>query len=546
MAKIFSITNSPTKPNKLAVVKGVVPQNPDNSNPFFGAKGTVNNVERFMEFWALMDAVQKHGYIRAAIGVIGRSSVGSWWSLVKHTEYGDLGTEIERRLLYDFYIHRYRSWTSVLDYQNIATKLMMGIMYLRYFGQAAYHILRDASGRPVGMDFLHGLVLPNFDSTGTFVQPAFVQFPSRNPRDRIEFPNQRDIIYMVNPDWEGDPSGGTDMESLATFTLPLDIYLMTGAREYLRNRDKPEVVYELSPDLSDEAFDDFVAEMGSRHAGPLNMGRNPIAVQGDFKVHELRPLPKELPYQQSRKDSRDEELAVIGVNGAKLGIVEEQTGTAFRELRKEFHETGLSPLQVIFELFLYEQLHVREFNAPGWIFKFNSPDFLTAVERATVHMRYRQMGVLSPNEIRHELGRRPRLDEGGDQYSVPVGQDVEGGMDNGTGQPGSTPEGRPIEPDDPSQIGAPSDNDADPVRGDGHDEETRSLMASELRAWKRFVLRRLERNKTMRSFETRYIPKDIADAIQRVIDGASQPDEVAAVFREVINIIENAEVSTNG
>lgn len=547
MAKIFSIsTDRPsTHTNRVAVMRSPQPVSIDYGSPLFSPRLGVGNVERFIEFWALMDAVQRHGYIRAAIGVIGRSSVGSWWSLRRHAEYGEIGTEWERRLLYDFYTHRHRSWTSVMDYQNIATKLMMGVMYLRYFGQAAYHILRDVTGRPVGMDFLHGLVLPNFDETGTFKVPAFIQYPSRNPQKVVEFPNQRDIIYMVNPDWEGDPSGGTDMESLSTFTLPLDIYLMTGAREYMRNRDKPEVVYELSPDLADESFDEFVAEMSGRHAGPNNLGRNPIAVQGDFKVHELKPLPKELPYQQSRRDSRDEELAVLGVNGAKLGIVEEQTGTAFRELRKEFHETGLHPLQVIFELFLYEQVHVREFKAPGWEFRFNAPDFLTAVERATVHMRYRQMGVLNANEIRHELGRQPREDDGGDLYAIPLGQELEG-EDTG-GQPGSPPEGRPVEPDSPAQVGEPSDSSGDPVRGDNHDEEDRTSLISELRTWRRFAVKRILAGKpTLRRFHTNFIPEYLANAIHLAISAETTVEGVCIVFDEVINILERSEVSSDG
>ena len=108
------------------------------------------DLQRFAEFWSLMDVVRRHGYIRAAIGVIGRSSVGSGWSLRRHSEYGSLATEFERRLLYYFYIHRKRSWTSILDFQNVSTKLMIGIMYLKYFGQAAYHVLRDATGRSIG------------------------------------------------------------------------------------------------------------------------------------------------------------------------------------------------------------------------------------------------------------------------------------------------------------------------------------------------------------------------------------------------------------
>jgi hypothetical protein len=201
----------------------------------------------------------------------------------------------------------------------------------------------------------------------------------------------------------------------------------------------------------------------------------------------------------------------------------------------------MHPLQILFEMFLYEQVHVREFHAPGWEFKFNSPDFLTAVERATVHMRYRQMGVLNPNEIRHDLGRQPRDDDGGDMYAIPVGQELEGGEDDTGGQPGSPPEGRPVKPDAPSQVGAPSDSSDDPIRGDQHDEQDRESWMRELRTWRRFAIKRAERKRPFRTFATEVIPADVANAIQAALGNVKEAWEVSAVFDEVLNILESLE-----
>ena len=285
----------------------------------------------------------------------------------------------------------------------------------------------------------------------------------------------------------------------------------------------------LSPDISEDGFNQFVDEMEARHAGAGNMGRNQIAVQGEFDVKELRPLPDGLPYQQSRDQARDEELAVAGVSGAKLGLVDDMSNANLKENRREYHETSMVPLFRMVELCFYEQIHQREFGYDGWEFKFNAPDFLTAVEKATVHMRYHGMGVLNPNEIRHDLGKPPREDEGGNAYFDPAAQQNE---------QGSPPEGRPQEPDDPSQTGEPTLDDQDPPRGDGHDEETEhillaadgALVLEELRTWERFAKNRAKRNKPMRVFRSDILPKEVIDIIHSKLSDDMTQDDVAYVF----------------
>jgi phage portal protein BeeE len=482
---------------------------------------------RFAEFWDLMDTIRQHGYMRAAMSVIGRSAIGAGWAILKNPDYAGIVEDAQRQRLHNFYTNPYHTWSNVKDFQSMAYKLMLGVMYLRYFGQAAYYIVRDAQGNPIGLDFLHGLVVPNVDSSGSFKSPAFIQYPSRNQAVSVSFEKPTELVYLVYPEWEGSPMGGSDIEALSTYTLPLDIYLQLSAREYMKNRDRPEVVYQLPPDISEDGFNKFVTWMEQSYAGAGNMGKSPVAVQGEFDIKELRPLPKDLPYQQSREDTREEELAVAGVNGAKLGISSQMASANLREMRREFHETSLIPLCLFVETGFYEQIHVREFKAPGWSFKFNSPDFLTAVERATVHMRYYSLGVLTPNEIRTEIGKLPRQDPGGDVYAAaPV-----------KNEPGSPPEGRPVEPDAPSQVGEPTNDNQDPVRGDQHDDNTRESMVAELALWRKFAVRRFKKGRTIREFETTYIPGDLREVIQPFISQAKTIGELNSLFDEVTTLL---------
>lgn len=486
-------------------------------------------LRKFYDFWDLMETIKRHGYIRAAMSTIGRSTVGTWFTFREHEEYKN-AAQLHRKKLMDFYYYKNRDWDNIKDFQSLAGKFMIGIMYLRYFGQVGFHILRDENGMPLGFDHLPGLILPNVDETGKFKSPAFYQFLSEDVTKFVAFENPKDVIYITTPDWTGSPLGGTDLESLTNLTLVLDLYLQTSAREYMKNRDKPEVVYQLSPDVSEEGFNLFVSQMQEKYSGASNTGKSMIAVQGDFKVHELRPLPESLPYQDSRKETREEELAVSGVSGAKLGLTENMANANVRENRREFHEATMKPYFRIFEMGLYEQIHVREFNYPDWELAFNQPDFLTAVERATVHMRYRDMGALTPNEIRYDIGKKPRTDEGGDEFVKPDGKTEE--------EQGSPPEGREDRPDAPGVTGEPTLDDQDPPRGDGHDDGLRESMLKEIRQWRTFALKRLANGKAMRSFRTEFLDEPTRQLIEDKIYHIKDVDGVKNLFDDLINVVE--------
>lgn len=493
---------------------------------------------RFSQFWDLMDTIKIHGYVRAAMSVIGRSTVGAWWSLRKHEEFGTQATERQRKRLIRFYLSPEKQWTNIKDFQSIAYKLMVGAMYLRYFGQVGFQILRNELGQPIGFDHLPGYIVPNVDDKGTFKSPAFFQYPSRNPKDRITFSSPRDIIFIVNPDFEGYPTGGADTASLTNFAFPLDIYLQTAAREYLKNRDKPEAFYLLSSDVSDEAFEDFVSALEEKYSGPSNIGKSPVAVKGDLEIKELRQLPSDLPYQQARDDVREELLAVSGTPGAKLGLTASMASANLREMRREFHEATMIPLFRLIEVALWEQLHVREMDAIGWEIRFNNPDFLNAVERATVHLRYKQMSVYSSNDIRYQLGDAPRKDELGDMFDDQLAQSKQSATPN---PQGNAPEGRPVEPDAPSQTGEPNTDPPDPVRGDQHDEVSNVLMLQELRQWRSFSLRRV--GKEARPFQTNYLPDVIRAAIQNDLMGMTTAEEIKGYFAEAEQIFLDSLVS---
>lgn len=539
------------------------------------------SLQKFLLFWIMMDTIKVHGYTRAAMSAVGRATIGTWWTLSKHEEWGSQATEDQRTSLLEFYSSMNREWDNIKDFQNLAYKLIIGAQYLKFFGQVSFLINRNNAGQPIGFDHLPGLIVPNVDEFGYFKDPAFVQYPTKDPRIRTEFSSPDDVIYITNPDWEGSPLGGSDIEALTEFTLPLDIYLQTAAREYMKNTNRPELIYMLPQDISDDAFDTFVRLLNSKYAGPNSMGRNPVAVQGELKVQRVDDLPKDLPYQEARTDARDETLATAGVSGPVLGIGDTFSSANIREARRQFHETTMEPLFRLIEGGFYEQLHIREFVAPGWAIQFNNPDFLTAVERATVHMRYIQFGVLSPNEAREDLGKEDRED--GDDYVTPTG------MEDEEEEQGSPPEGREDDPDAPSETGEPTNDDQDPPRGDQHDDESARALAeleddtfltetvssehpevpgyagpeikaesreaaeeiaetmqtevigqlvAEIQAWRKYAISRVKRGMHLRQYRTNHIPQDISDLIQERLEYADDVETVNEIFDDLFSLME--------
>ena len=498
------------------------------------SEGYVVN-EKFTLFWDLMETIKIHGYVRASMSVTGRTTVGTWWKLKKNLEFSTQAKELHRKRLLNFYNFTDREWDNIKDYYSLAYKLMIAAMYLKYFGQAAFHIVRDGAGNAIGLDFLHGFIVPNVDEQGYFKSPAFRQYVSRDTQDYVEYDTTEDIVYIVNPDWEGYPTGGTDIESITNFALPLDIYLQTAAREYVRNRSTPEAFYVLSPDISDDAFDDFVEALETKYGGASNVGKNPVVVQGELDIKTVSKLPEDLPYQEAREDTRTETLAVSGISGAKLGIDDEASAGTLKELRREFHETTMKPLFQFIENAFYEQIHIREFGITGWLFMFNNPDFLTKVESATVNMRYHSIGVYNPNEIRDILGDEPREDENGDLYvdqlesMNPVSNSPLENPDTG-----SPPEGREDEPAAPAQTGEPTNDDQDPPRGDTHDEDALAFLV-ELKKFKSFALNRVTKGRALRVFESTVIPDYLVTAMTKEINqGEANPERVKGLFDYLI------------
>jgi hypothetical protein len=189
------------------------------------------------------------------------------------------------------------------------------------------------------------------------------------------------------------------------------------------------------------------------------------------------------------------------------------------------------------EFGFYEQIHVREFAAPGWNLQFNSPDFLSALERATVDMRYFQLNAKTVNEVRRSVGLAERSDGRGDWFADQFneyGNSSIGDENDGIIDP---PE---IEAQDEDAV---QEHPDDPVRGDDHDDfgsgnrKWLDDVVDELEIFRKFSKKRLKAGKQLRQFNSSILSGDLVATIQEHVKGVSSPAGVDAVIDSVVRDI---------
>lgn len=465
----------------------------------------------------ICDAARAHPTLRAAASAFGRAVIGPQWRIIRHPEFGNKATEKQRDDILDFFSPiPDRPLTSYKDIFSTSAKLWATAGAILLYGHSAWEILRNGFDKAIGFDNVFGYIEPNVDDTGAFQQPAYTQFVTRAGRIlRTEFAKPDDLVFFAVPDFVSAKLWNMDMEALTDFSLPSDIYAMMAYLSLHKHLNTPlHGHWEVAPDVSDDDYDAFYDLLNNKYAGSEHYAENPLVLRGSATFKEAQRTTDDAPYIDGRQIAQREIDSVTGVPASRRGDAQGGTQMQAKESRREFWETCLKPWTNVFQEIIWAQVCVREFDAPGWIVVFDAPDFLTRVERASVHMRYIQWGALSPNEVREELGQKSR--DGGDYYLIPQNMAMQGEQ-GGPPEPVSETDG-----DDP-----PSEEQPVP----GQDDPERPDKMRELRAWRRFALNRLGR--PSRPFEANAINAQVAAGIASALKICDDPSLINELFDSV-------------
>lgn len=470
---------------------------------------------RFLMLSQIVRAYRMHSWTNATVNVIGRSLIGSGWDIVPDESSGVAPSQAGKKKIEAFLNSQGADFTNIKDFVGFAGKIAQTGMILKLTGQFGWEIIRR-NGQPIGFDVISGYIRPNVDAHGNFLSPPFLAYPwdGKGPEDVVAY-DLEDIVYSYNPGVTGDISGETVYEALSVTAIPSDLSAGTSYRELFYNVNAPyNGVWEVDESVSDEDFDKFCDLLDDRYSGPENFGRNPLIIRGrvDFKPTSSRSK-EDAPYLEGRRYTQEEISAVTGVDGNKMGLTESSNKANMRETRREYHENVMRPLTRWLEDEIYRQVFVRILGVKGWRLVFKRPDFMNALEQATIDSRDIQSGIVNPNEVRATRGMKPR--KHGDEYRNMPGSTVDGApsgdmpmpADQGGPGIGSGQPGRPRK--------------HDPARPPRDEEDTSKLLAdslNELRSWRKYYLRMMDGKVDEKDFEFRFIDSDLVDEAKSMLD----------------------------
>jgi len=446
----------------------------------------------------MLEVLGYHAGLRAAASHQARAMITPPLQLIRDERYD--ASDLQRRRLEQFlFLGGDRSYENILDFFGFSSKLFLTVGYFQTVGQAAWWVLRNQDGVPIGWDFLIGLVVPQVDvNSGKFKEPAYHVYTPDRLLQPIKVSKPSDLVLFLHPSLAGR-LWGSDVEALMELTLPSDISAQEAYLSMHRDRTAPyDGIWQIPADSEDEEYDRVDAMLKARYN---QFAANPLLARGALKFEPIRRNADEAPYLDGRRIARTEIAGVTGVFGAQMGDTEGTTFSNMREIRRSWYEMTQLPLARMLEDIIWEQVCIRLFRAPGWRPQWLAPDFLTMVEKAAVAARGRQWGLMSSNEARKLQGMQPR-DGGDDDYILPSNvapvSPVGGAPDE------TRPEQGELEPAEEDPTGAARPPDVRP------DEEQR---ARELDRWRRLALLACRKGGQWKRWEPRHIAPMLAEAI---------------------------------
>lgn len=135
-----------------------------------------------------------------------------------------------------------------------------------------------------------------------------------------------------------------------------------------------------------------------------------------LRFERLSVEEKEASFRMFKKDNRDSILTAHRVPPYRAAIVEQGQlgGNVAVETDRIYLDSVINPRQSDFAWIINEFIIKQGLGIAGWEFQFEDINIADRGKEAEIHERYFNMAVLSPNEIREELGMEHY--EGGDGH----------------------------------------------------------------------------------------------------------------------------------
>lgn len=267
---------------------------------------------------------------------------------------------------------------------------------------------RDGYVQIANSNKIQAVFFRNFQDTET-VDPIN---GDSNPNELIHFKT-----YSPNNTYYGIPSSVS-----AAAAIVGDKFAKEYNIDYFENKAIPRYAIivkgaKLSQKSKQELVNYFRQEVKGRNHGTLVIPL-PASIGGDtdIKFEKLEAGIQDASFDKYRKSNRDEILIANRVPAPKVGVYDNANLAVSRDADKTFKTQVIGPDQAIIE----KKINgiVREFT-DMISFQFNSIDLIDEDIQSKIFDRYLRTEVVTPNEVRGELGL-PERQDGDDVLPFPT------------------------------------------------------------------------------------------------------------------------------
>ncbi len=293
------------------------------------------------------------------------------------------------------------------DWQTAQEFWQMQVVNLCLRGNSYSYIVRGESGRVVA---LHPIPV---DSVSVHVEAqnriTYNVTIGEKGRQRTEVFAPQEILHFKTMSLDGIT--GISPISYQGHLLGGAIEQRDHSNSVFANGSTPRGVLQVDGTLSDDAYNNLKESWEGAHGGRGNANRVALLEAG-VRFEPISMSPGDVQLIETRKLSREEICGIFRVPPHMIADLSRATFSNIEEQTLDFYRSAIYPYIRGFETRMNYSLlgdSTREFRFE--VGELLRGDFAGEVD---AYKKLLEIGVMSPNEVRHKLDMNPR--EGGDEY----------------------------------------------------------------------------------------------------------------------------------
>lgn len=212
------------------------------------------------------------------------------------------------------------------------------------------------------------------------------------------------IIQFKFDDPDNDIRGLSLLASLE-LTVASDLFAMKFNERFFENSAHTGVIFNMK-NTSPEEVERNRVWMEQNYVGTEN-AHKPIILEGDMEVTRSVSTRADMQFIEGRKFNREEILSVLDVDPSKIGINENSNRSVSKEADNTFRQENISPLQLVIEEEINNQLIMALFGWEDILFRQNDSSRRDQLDMMKLYAEAERLGVYSINQVKGELGLPP-------------------------------------------------------------------------------------------------------------------------------------------